>query len=331
MNMCRGDGSKEDGDIRTLAGLGNTASKEGKASASGMNSVTEVWNGKSCNIVLDTATKIENEQKTLEKEIMEYMQNPSSSDTHKTILGISAKIAKRPISSLNGGPLVQIGSQSFGQDELSLSIGSDGVDGIDKLVDTKNKRIAAFPEFVMDWLTRQTEELTTSLFTPPNLTIIPPTNFGQNAKVDGSYSDFLEKLQSAYSSESINALKQQMGEAYHANNSAETVKNQLAGGGNSRAANTYSDTVARGVESSASAINSVGGGLDAIRSAYTFIGKLPFISLSEKTVNINVPWILPSELDQYERKLKEYKNEIERAKTNWCVHADDKAACLKQK
>ena len=46
----------------------------------------------------------------------------------------------------------------------------------------------------MDWLTRQTEELTTSLFTPPNLTIIPPTSFGQNAQVDSSYADFFKKV-----------------------------------------------------------------------------------------------------------------------------------------
>jgi len=36
----------------------------------------------------------------------------------------------------------------------------------------------------MDWLTRQTEELVTSFFTPPNLTIVLPTDLGQNAQID---------------------------------------------------------------------------------------------------------------------------------------------------
>ncbi len=60
----------------------------------------------------------------------------------------------------------------------------------------------------MDWLTRQTEELTTSLFTPPNLTVIPPTDFGQNAQVDSTYIDFSQKLGAAYSSASFENMKQ---------------------------------------------------------------------------------------------------------------------------
>ncbi len=60
----------------------------------------------------------------------------------------------------------------------------------------------------MDWLTRQTEELTTSLFTPPNLTIIPPTSFGQNAQVDSSYADFSKNLGDKFSSASLDNIKQ---------------------------------------------------------------------------------------------------------------------------
>lgn len=122
-----------------------------------------------------------------------------------------------------------------------------------------------------------------------------------------------------------------MGDAYSANNSAAAVKDRVASGGSSQLANRYQNTVGKSVDNMAGAINSVGGGLDAIRAAYSFIGKLPFVTLRENKVNINVPWILPSELDQYERKLKEYRREIDRAATNWCINASDKAACLKEK
>lgn len=97
--------------------------------------------------------------------------------------------------------------------EISIQ-GSNSIADISKVVDVKNKRISAFPDFIMDWLTRQTEELTTALFTPPNLTIIPPTDFGQNAKVDGTYSDFIDKLESAYSKESYNSMRAEMTKAY---------------------------------------------------------------------------------------------------------------------
>ncbi len=60
----------------------------------------------------------------------------------------------------------------------------------------------------MDWLTRQTEELTASLFTPPNLTIIPPTSFGQNAQVDTSYADFSKNLGEKFSSANLSNIKQ---------------------------------------------------------------------------------------------------------------------------
>lgn len=48
----------------------------------------------------------------------------------------------------------------------------------------KNKRIAGFPDFIMDWVSRQTDEVTNALLTPPNLIIIKPTSVGQNAQFD---------------------------------------------------------------------------------------------------------------------------------------------------
>lgn len=74
----------------------------------------------------------------------------------------------------------------MGSLDISLN-GNNKIADITDVVNVKNKRIAAFPDFIMNWLTRQKEELTTSLLTPPNLTVIPPTDFGQNAKVDSSF------------------------------------------------------------------------------------------------------------------------------------------------
>lgn len=70
---------------------------------------------------------------------------------------------------------------------------------------------------MMDWLTRQTEEITTSLFTPPSLTVTPPTSFGQNAQVDSSYKDFANKLNDAYSQTTLDNIKQGVVNAKPAN------------------------------------------------------------------------------------------------------------------
>lgn len=56
-----------------------------------------------------------------------------------------------------------------------------------------------------------------------------------------------------------------------------------------------------------------------MKAAYTFIGKLPFISLSTQKVPINVPWILPRELDRYERAIAGYKQEINETLRDWCT------------
>lgn len=56
-----------------------------------------------------------------------------------------------------------------------------------------------------------------------------------------------------------------------------------------------------------------------MRAAYKFIGKLPFITLSTRNIAINVPWILPGELDRYARAINNYKREIDQAMSNWCV------------
>ena len=76
------------------------------------------------------------------------------------------------------------------------------------MIKLKNKRVASFPDFMMDWLTRQTEEITTSLFSPPSLTIVPPTNFGQNAQVDSSYKDFADNLGKKFSQATLDNIKQ---------------------------------------------------------------------------------------------------------------------------
>jgi len=79
---------------------------------------------------------------------------------------------------------------------------------ITAVIKIKNNRIAGFPDWLMDWLDRQISEITSALFTPPTLTIIPPTDFGQNAQVDGSYKDFFKKMGASFSTANLENAKQ---------------------------------------------------------------------------------------------------------------------------
>ena len=258
----------------------------------------------SCDLALSpTATENEANQ-ALERDIISYMKNPNPTQ----IAGLSVRLSERRITP-NTGPILNIGRAGAGNTSLEITVDQNSITNPGKVINVKNKRIAAFPDFIMDWLTRQTEELTNSLFTPPSLTIIPPTDFGQNAKVDSSYTGFLAQLSSAYSQQNVNNMRSQMRNTSQSSSTTNTRSS----------ANTGSH-----------GIQTVVGNMNAMRSAYTFIGKLPFVRITQTKVNINVPWILQSELDQYERQLQAYMTEIDRTAASWCVN-DPSPECLAAK
>lgn len=70
---------------------------------------------------------------------------------------------------MNGGNTTTAG-------ELTLSIDWGGVrDGnFEDVVQVQMKRISPFPDFIMDWVTRQIEEIVTKLTDFPTLFIILP-------------------------------------------------------------------------------------------------------------------------------------------------------------
>lgn len=154
------------------------------------------------------------EDKGLTDSIVNYLKSPDTTRLDSIYTGISRRGSR-----LNSGqPLLTIGSPSSGGSEFAIEVDSDmQLSDISAVTKIKNKRIAAFPDFIMEWLTRQTEELTTSLFTPPNLTIIPPTDFGQNAHVDSTYTDFSKKLGAAYSSANLENIQQAAVVSFDAN------------------------------------------------------------------------------------------------------------------
>jgi hypothetical protein len=57
------------------------------------------------------------------------------------------------------------------------------------------KRVSAFPDFLMDWLTRQVEEIVNKLTTLPNLYIILPDFSGL---MDSGWNNFSKNLKNAF-------------------------------------------------------------------------------------------------------------------------------------
>ena len=132
--------------------------------------------------------------------------------------------------------------------------------------------------------------------------------------MDSSYEGFWKNLGNAYSQTTADNIASAM---------TTTKTDTLA-----TAAKTPSSG---GITSTAqSSITSTKANLNAIKTAYTMIGKLPFINIRQVTIPINIPWISKGELDRYGRTLQAYKEEVEQAGKNWCV-TDQSQECLDKK
>lgn len=97
-------------------------------------------------------------------------------------------------SNLSMGPLVGIGRESSDDAfNFDISLQNDGLKNFDigNIVKIKNKRVSAFPDFLMDWVTRQLEEVVNKLTSLPTLHIVLPDFSGFDFK---GYGDILNKF-----------------------------------------------------------------------------------------------------------------------------------------
>jgi hypothetical protein len=111
-------------------------------------------------------------------------------------------------------------------------------------------------------------------------------------------------------------LKSKIGKAGNVNvtnafNKKTTGKTGASAGYNSWLDKTVSDN--------ASTINSVAGGANQWRQAWKLIGQIPFLQVEQVSIPINIPWLLPQDLDRYARSLNQYEKEWKRTEQSWCA------------
>lgn len=127
--------------------------------------------------------------------------HPPTVDERKTlnpIKDIYAKLAARGprLSDATHGLLKMGGSAGSNGIGMGIDVGSARTFQSRQITKVKNTRIAGFPEFIMEWVRRQTDEITNKFLTPPNLVIIPPRNFSQNGATDKSFQNFSDTFSS---------------------------------------------------------------------------------------------------------------------------------------
>ncbi len=184
-------------------------------------------------------------------------------------------------------PLISAGPQSAWSDALDLWVSLDTSKlwgSFKDVVKIQNKSVAAFPDFLMDWVNRQIQEIVTKLTDFPTFHIILP-DF--NALLDSDWSDFGEAVSKAAS-------------GWVSLPSAWQVWQAITG--------TWKLDIVSGSQ------------ISGIQEAYEFLSQVPYINIEEEVVNIDLPW--PAEdidgiVVQWELAAKQWEEEIEKTKVEW--------------
>lgn len=182
-----------------------------------------------------------------------------------------------------------------------------------------NKRIKSFPWFLMNWVTRQIEEIVSKLTDFPTLFIIFPDFswiYDSDLDWETNKQNWLKNSwnKDRTSSDAINF------DNISSNIDSSKIKNETLKWLANDANNLTSDAVTKAKQYSS-----------WIKDAYEFIGSLPLVKIEQAPVDISLPWVSLSEIDKSistrQATLDSWKKEYERAKNSWslwkaCNYAD---------
>jgi hypothetical protein len=208
---------------------------------------------------------------------------------------------------LSNQPMVGVGLGTGAEPNFEVGIDTDAILNFDvgNIVKISQIRIPAFPDFLMEWATRQLEEVINKLTSLSTLYIILPDFSGLRTS---DWANFPSKLMQTYDS---------------AVDSSKGVGNLSVGG-----ADSSSETVRDAAGSVNSALSSaqptvdrIGRNVSGIKAAYEFMSNLPLIQIEPEQYTVRVPWISPEDIDKWlvhaELTYAQWKAEIARAKAAW--------------
>ncbi len=245
------------------------------------------WNGSSsCSLVVNPPT--DTEKITMVQDINTYLRS-GNKEVLKSIYNRSQW--KQFFGQLSSRPLLSIGdaSNNDGAIDIEISLAKGWNNG--KIVKVKNTRIPAFPEFLMDWVNRQVEEIADKLTILPSLYIILPDLSRMN--IDKWLDGFWSKVSD------------------HINGIWKGLKNDVS---------SFGDRFWNSLNNRKS-YNSIGGTAVWLRSAYEFLSNLPLINIRTVNIPINIPWIdaaqLEKEITKYKTQIGKYRAEVDSKMRSW--------------
>jgi uncharacterized repeat protein (TIGR01451 family) len=220
--------------------------------------------------------------------------------------------------SLPSEPLINIGWGGDASMSASVSLDTSALGSwnFEDVIKINNTRTAAFPWFLMDWVERQLDEITSKLTNLPKIFVILP-DFGwifdysfsgfwdgiSQAFQDGKNNSESERNKHEWESSAIKSQKSGLDCSWEDAFKCKTLDLKLAWVSGKKYANSGKET------------------LSWIREVYEFIWNIPLVNLETETISVNVPWIEPTEIDRFlvdwNGTLEQWKWEVESKTAAW--------------
>ncbi len=177
------------------------------------------------------------------------------------------------------------------------------------------KRIEAFPWFLMNWVTRQIEEIVNKLTDFPTIFVILP-DFSWIYDVDLTWQqNFDNWYENSWNKSKVNDMN--------------TVSWDNNISGNINPDDIDNEKLKESIESINEATNDLNSQFNKvdswIKQAYEFIWSLPLVNIEQAPVEIQVPWISVSEIDKTiltrEKTIESRKAELQNFQNSWSYWA----------
>lgn len=175
LNSCKADGSQ--GNVRTLRPASTSVASSGSGGISGASNPTFI-NAQSCRTPDTRPQTLSGDDRS---DINAYLGGD-----RERLNAVADRWSRGGVPLFAGQPALNLGSNVSGDPSFETAIDIEALSNFElgKVIEIKNDRVSAFPDFVMSWVTRQLEEVVTKLTDLPTLFIILPGLSGANSPAD---------------------------------------------------------------------------------------------------------------------------------------------------
>lgn len=219
--------------------------------------------------------------------------------------------------SLPHDPLLNIWNSSNPDLSVDVDFWALSEWNFEDVLDVRMKRISPFPDFVMEWVTRQIEEIANKLTDFPTLYIILP-DF--NGVFDNDWGWYFDKFQSSYKAgeqkaqqeqdaiqNQIDSLSSQWEDVDCDENTTECLSRELEISKLKAQKNLWANQT-----------------VGWIQSVYEFLSSMPMVRIEPQKVYFNIPWpgdkaSIDKAIADFEATKLQRQQEIERAKWEWNI------------